>query len=77
MGFRLEVQWINSQDPAVPQSNSSCLEIDHFEETATGNIKFGQQFHQNYFRKNSKESSGIIRIEMHSLLFILSMFEKK
>ena len=33
---------------AAPQSNSSCLEIDHFGETATGGIKLGQHFYQNY-----------------------------
>jgi len=38
----------NSQDPAAPQSNSSCLEIDHFGETATGSIKLRQHFYQNY-----------------------------
>ena len=36
IGFKLQEQWINSQDPAAPQSNSSYLEIDRFEEIATG-----------------------------------------
>ena len=32
MGFKLQEQWINSQDPAAIQSNSSCLETDLFGE---------------------------------------------
>ena len=32
---KLHEHWINSQDPASPQANSSFLEIDHFRETST------------------------------------------
>ena len=44
MCFQLREHWINSQDPAAPQSNSSLLEIDPFGETATGNVKLEQHF---------------------------------
>ena len=53
MGFKLQEHWINSQDPAAPQSNSSCLEIDHFRKKATGRVKLGQRIHQNCLKKNS------------------------
>ena len=33
MEFNLQEHWINSQYPAAPWSNSSCLEIDHSGET--------------------------------------------
>jgi len=75
MCFKLQEHWINWQDPAAPQSNSSCLEIDHFGETATGSIKLGQHFYQIYLKSHfSKESSGTIRIRMHDLIFIWSTF---
>ena len=45
MGFKRQEHWINSQDSTATQSNSSCLEIDHFGETATGNVKLGQRFY--------------------------------
>ena len=48
MCFKLQEHWINSQDPAAPQSNLSCLEINHFGETATGSIKLGQHIKMNY-----------------------------
>ena len=32
--------------PAAPQSNSFCLEFEHFKETATGNVHLGQNFYQ-------------------------------
>ena len=37
-GLKLHEHWINSQDPGAAQSDSSCLEIHHFGETATGNV---------------------------------------
>ena len=46
-GFHISWTLVNSQDPAAPQSNSSCLEIDHFGETTTGNVKIEQHFHWN------------------------------
>ena len=39
MSFKLQERWINLQDPAAHQSNSSCLEIDHCVETATVKIR--------------------------------------
>ena len=39
MGFKRQEHMINSQDPATPQSNSFCLEINHSGETATGHVK--------------------------------------
>ena len=32
--------------PAAPQSNLSCLEIDHFQETAIDTANLGQLFYQ-------------------------------
>ena len=62
MGFKLQERWINLQDPAAPQFNSSCLEIDHFRETVTDSIKLGQHFYQCY-SKNLIFQGGTIRIE--------------
>ena len=48
IGFNLQEHWINSPDPAAPHSNSTCLKIGNFGETATGSIISGQYFYQNY-----------------------------
>ena len=48
MSFKIQEHWMNSQDPDAPQSNLYFLEINHFGETATGSIKLGQHFYQNY-----------------------------
>jgi len=49
--FKLQEHRINSQDPAAPQSNSSCLEINHFGETATGSLNLEQHFYRNVSEK--------------------------
>ena len=45
MGFKYQKHWMSSQDPAAPQSNSFCLEIDYFGETTTGSIKLELFYH--------------------------------
>ena len=57
----VQVQWINSQDIAAPQSNSSCLD-----KTSTKIVRKKKKF---------KKSSGTIIIEIHCLIFYLSTFE--
>merc|ERR1719154_1047715 len=53
---------------AVPQSNSCCLEIDHFRETATGSVTFTEIVEKKtYF---FEKSSDTIRIRMHRLIFV-------
>ena len=58
--FKFQEYWINSQYPAAPQPNSSCLEIDHSRETATGSVKLGQHFNQICLKK-----SFLKRIQWH------------
>ena len=83
-GFCFEV-CLNAVQSAAPQSNSSCLEISHFRKMATGSVEKLEKlffniylyFQQNCWRNNLffKESSGVIRTEMHWLIFFVSTFD--
>ena len=62
-GFKLQYYWINSQDPAAPQSNSSCLEINHFRDTTTAcRAYLKQHFFQRGFPWNPVVSLELERI---------------
>ena len=76
--FKLQEHWIKSQRFTWTQLTSSCLEVDHFGETATGIVKLGQHFllkmlEKHIFPKNLVVHT--IRIGMHRFVFILSMLE--
>ena len=77
MCFKLQEHWINSQDPAAPQSNSSGLEIDDFGETATLKVNLRKHFYYNCIKKTpfSEESSGTVRIGMLCPILLLLTFE--
>ena len=62
--------------PVAPQSNSSCLEIDHFRKTTPGSVNLEQYFQRNSFKNIFfQKIEWFIRIWMHGLIFILSTFE--
>ena len=58
--------------PASFQSNSSCLEINHFRKTTTSSVNFAQYFQEESCWKTIffKKYRGSIRIWMHSHIFI-------
>ena len=60
-------QFFNSQDPAVPQSNSSCLGIDHFREIGTGSIKLGHTFTKFIEKKNIIPRNPVVPSELKRL----------
>ena len=56
--------------------NLSYLKIDQFGETATGGIKLGQNFYQNYYKNSIFQGiQWCISVEIYCLVFIWSTFE--
>ena len=71
MGFKTQEHWINSHDPAAPQSNSTFLEIGHFKETATGSVKLGKTFLLKLFKKYIFPRNPVVPSELECIVLFL------